>query len=688
MRVAESPNNLSADEALPSRYVVGIDLGTTNSAVAYVDTSEARWRIRTFPIVQLTAPGMCEALEVLPSFHYEALPEEQRGGALRLPWSEEEAPRFAVGAWARDEGGRVPGRLIASAKSWLCHSGIDRKADILPWHAAADVERLSPVEVSARFLRHIRQAWNHAHRDDPLEQQDVVLTLPASFDEVARELTVEAARRAGLPRVVLIEEPQAAFYAWVYKHRDQWQRLVRPGQSILVCDVGGGTTDLTLIRVRSAEPSDGETLQFHRVAVGEHLLLGGDNLDVYLARWIEEQRVSGGQLDPARWDALLRQSRRAKEILLSDGAPDTWTVHIATPGSRLVAGAIQIELRRDEVRQLLVEGFLPAVSFDERPQRRRSGFQEFGLPYAPDPAITRYVAEFLHSHRHAGRDEPVHDDLLAARPDLILLNGGFFNASCLQRRFVEVLASWFAPCERNWRPVLLAHDKLHLAVANGAAYYGMVRRGEGVRIAAALARSYYVGVAADRPVAMCLVPGNAQPGSHYDLKDVTLQATIGQPVEFPLFVSSTRLVDAPGMLVDIQEEQLTRLPSIRTVLQASRRSESGSVPVTLSATITEIGTLELFCRQTDRDRSWRLEFDARAAVQTDAARERNLRRIAGCRRRNGGRSVLPGNWRRICRRGRGQASRPRGRFGSHHWPAAGPVAGYAAETVVGGVDGT
>ncbi len=629
MLAAQQPEGPVDEQSSVSRYVVGIDLGTTNSAVSFVDTADSSWRIRSFLIPQLTAPGTIESLEVLPSFHYEALPEERQAGGLRLPWMERE-PKYAVGAWARDEGGRVPGRLIHSAKSWLCHSGIDRRAAILPWHAAADVERLSPIDVSARFLDHIRLAWNATHRDEPLEKQEIILTLPASFDEVARELTVEAARQAGLPRIALIEEPQAAFYAWVYKHHEHWQDLVHPGQTVLVCDIGGGTTDFTLIRVRGARSAaDGPAVQFHRVAVGEHLLLGGDNLDVYLARWIEEQKLAQGPLEPRQWETLVRQARRAKELLLSDDAPTEWTLHLGSSGSRLIAGALRIRLQRDEVRHLLQEGFLPAVGFDERPQRRRVGFQEFGLPYAPDPAITRYLAEFLYLHRQVGRDSPLGDDLLEARPDVLLFNGGFFNAMCLQQRLLEVIRSWFAACDPNWRPLVLAHDKLHLAVANGAAYYGMVRRGQGIRIAAGLARSYYVGVAAERPVAVCLIPGNAQPGSHYRLEQPTFDVAVGYPVEFPLFVSSTRLVDPPGSMVEIVEEQLRPLPSIRTVLQTGRRTHTGTVPVTLEAQLTEIGTIELYCRQTGRDRSWRLQFDARSAVQTDKAQQTTRGELSG-----------------------------------------------------------
>ncbi|MGH7136361.1 MAG: Hsp70 family protein, partial [Pirellulales bacterium] len=327
------------------RFIVGIDLGTTNSAVAYVDTADDGWQVHTFAVPQLVAPGEVEARETLPSFHYEAARGEFSANALKLPW-QTEAPGFAVGVFARDHGTNMPGRQISSAKSWLCHPGVDRTAQLLPWHPAADVERLSPVEASARYLDHIRQAWSARFPNEPLELQDIVLTLPASFDEVARELTVRAAKLAGLPRVVLIEEPQAAFYAWIYHQGDRWAELVSPGQKILVCDIGGGTSDFTLIRVRHGE---GGKIRFHRVAVGEHLLLGGDNLDLALAHHIERRLTGDGKLEPRQWAVLVRACRRAKEALLAADAPEKLVVNLPGSGARLIGGGLQVELTREEV---------------------------------------------------------------------------------------------------------------------------------------------------------------------------------------------------------------------------------------------------------------------------------------------------------------------------------------------------
>jgi molecular chaperone DnaK (HSP70) len=394
--------------------VVGIDLGTTNSAMAFVDTAVEPWRVETFAIPQLVAPGQVEAREVLPSFHYQPAAGVLPPGSLRLPWQRGRAEAdadFAVGFFARDHGTLVPGRLIASAKSWLCHPGVDRTADLLPWQGAEDVDRLSPVEVSARYLGHLREAWDNRFADAPLAEQDVVLTLPASFDEVARELTIKAAARAGLPRVVLIEEPQAAFYAWIDAHAADWDRRVSPGQRILVCDIGGGTSDFTLIRVRQTAGGESDAsgernkVQFHRVAVGDHLILGGDNLDLALAQHLERRLKGDGNLEQRQWSMLVRLCRHVKEALLGPAAPEKMTISLPSAGSKLIGGALQFEVTRDEAQQVLVDGFFPFVALDVKPQARQSGFQEFGLPYAPDPAVTRYLAAFLIAHQHAGDEQ-------------------------------------------------------------------------------------------------------------------------------------------------------------------------------------------------------------------------------------------------------------------------------------------
>ncbi|HEX4149915.1 MAG TPA: Hsp70 family protein, partial [Pirellulales bacterium] len=615
--------SLAADRP-GSRYVVGIDLGTTNSALAYVDTAageggSSAWQVLDFAIPQLVAPGVVEARQTLPSFHYQSAAGEFAAGALRLPWSgqrEQVEPDEAVGLLARDHGARVPGRLITSAKSWLCHPGVDRLAELLPWHGASDVRRMSPVEASSRYLAHLRAAWNQRFPAEPLATQDVVLTLPASFDEVARELTVKAAAAAGLPRVVLVEEPQAAFYDWIHGQGDRWEEQVSAGEKILVCDIGGGTSDFTLIR---ASLASGGKVQFQRVAVGEHLILGGDNLDLALAHHVERRLAGDGRLEPRQWAALVQQARRIKETLLGDDAPSRLVVSIPAVGTRLIGGALQVELDRDEIRELLVEGFLPAAKLADRPTARRSGFQEFGLPYAADPAITRYLAAFLNAHRDTGEAPPTAHDHHPARPDIVLFNGGFFASSLLRERLLAVLGSWFGG-SAGWRPRVLANDRLDLAVARGAAYYGMVRRGGGVRISAALARSYFIGVEADEgaAAALCMVPAGVEEGQSIELDQRRFRLLIRQPVEFPLYVSSTLVSIPAGQLLAFDPEQLTPLPPIRTVLQSGKKSAGAdAVDVTLHARLTEIGTLELWCAECEGPRTWRLEFDVRAATQTD-----------------------------------------------------------------------
>ncbi|MDA1016014.1 MAG: Hsp70 family protein [Planctomycetota bacterium] len=615
-----------------SRFVVGIDLGTTNSAVTYIDTDEEPWRVRTFGIPQLVAPSEIETRETLPSFHYERAPGEFGKDALRLPWDNRDAD-VAVGVFARDHGMAVPSRLIGSAKSWLCHTGVDRTANLLPWQGGDDVERLSPVAASSRYLAHIRDAWNHEHADEPLAAQDIVLTLPASFDEVARELTVQAARAADLPRVVLIEEPQAAFYAWIDHHKHEWDTLVSPGQTILVCDIGGGTSDFTLIRVRRGD--DGK-VQFHRVAVGEHLILGGDNLDLALAHHVEQQVTAGRRLEPRQWSVLVRTCRKVKETLLGPNPPENYTVTLPGTGSRLIGGSLQATVTREDAQALLLDGFLPRVALDDAPRNRQSGFQEFGLPYAPDAAITRYLAQFLTSHRDViARDQDIAaaaegssamvktaDERLAhdpARPDIVLFNGGLFESTQMRDRLLEVLGAWFRDDSGDWQPQVLRNDRLDLAVAHGAAYYGMVRRGKAVRIAAGLARTYYIGIDAKQgePNALCLLPAGIEPGHNVELTEHTFELTVSEPVEFPLHVSSTRMTDQPGDIVPVDAEQMKSLPPIRTVLKTRKKADAGVVPVHIHAGLTEIGTVDMWCSEVDGGRRWRLQFDVRSATQTD-----------------------------------------------------------------------
>ena len=617
-------------EASPPRFVVGIDLGTTNSALCYVDTARAAWQAATFTIPQWVDLGQIERRDTLPSFHYELTDAEAAGVDFRLPW-QQQAHRSCVGVLARDAGMRNPGRRAGSAKSWLSHEGVDRTAELLPWHGDADVQRMSPVDASASYLIHLRSAWDADHPDDPLDQQDVIITLPASFDEVARELTVQAARQAGLPRIYLIEEPQAAFYAWIHRQGDNWQDQVQPGQLILVCDIGGGTTDLTLIRVRPAG-AGGRQVQFHRVAVGRHLILGGDNLDLAVAKLAETKLTAGGDaagpLAPRQWDRLVQAARLVKETMLSENRPAAYTINLPAEGSRLIGGGTQLELTAADIDAALLDGFFPIVPLDARPAVGQSGFQEFGLPYAADPAVTRHLAAFLAQHRRSGLDDD--DPQAADRPDMVLFNGGVLASAVVRQRIVDCVGRWFAsPDDPQWRPRVLASERLDLAVAQGAAYYGMVRRGEGVRIAANLGRSYYMQVADDPPVGMCLIPGSAEAGQRFRADSHPLELQVGAPVQFPLWVSSTRLADTVGQLVPIGAAEASPLPPICTALMRGRRNQQAMLRVVVEAELSEIGTVGLFCVDQETGRRWRLEFDIRSTLETDRTAHEGAGEAAG-----------------------------------------------------------
>lgn len=600
----------------PSRYVVGIDLGTTNSALAYIDMVVAPDKVNTFLVPQVVAPSTVEARDTLPSFHYEPIAGEFVEQAICSPW-QKTMPEYLVGLFARDHGGEVPARQILSAKSWLCHGGVDRTAAILPWQGAEDITHLSPMSVCARYLRHLCDAWNHAFPRSLMEEQDIIVTVPASFDEVARELTVEAAAQAGLERIVLLEEPQAAFYHWIYQHGDQWREQMQAGETILVCDIGGGTTDFSLIQLQNTK--DG-ALQFHRIAVGDHLILGGDNLDLTLARYLEKKLDM--HLSAQQYSILVRRCRYAKERLLGSDAPERMTVNLPGGGSRLIGGSVRIELTRAEIMDVLVDGFLPKNSLSADPIQPESGFREFGLPYAPDPGMTRYLARFLRIHGADGN---------AVRPDALLLNGGFFAASSLRERLIDVVRSWFVD-DSNWEPKILVNEHLYLAVAYGAACYGRVRRGDGERIKAGIPRSYFVGVQQAEqaePVALCLVPTALEEGELVEIPDCTFEIRIREPVEFPIYCSAFRTGDKPGDLVEVEPETLTALPPIRTVLRSGKKKGNAVVRVTLQALVNETGTLEMRCKEVDGDRSWHLKFDVRSVTQTDLTAHEGVAEIQG-----------------------------------------------------------
>lgn len=615
-------------------YIIGIDLGTTNSAVAYVDlatedTGASRRRIRRFGVPQLVGIGEATARSVLPSFLYLPGEHDLPAGGTDLPWAAER--EYVVGEFAREQGARVPGRLVTSAKSWLSHDGVDRTAPILPWGTDVEVDKVSPVAASMRYLQHIREAWNatmvsadeNGEETGRFEEQLIILTVPASFDEVARELTVEAAREAGIEQAILLEEPLAAFYAWLSSHETDWQNIMRAGQLILVCDVGGGTTDFSILGI-----SEGKTgLRFDRLAVGDHLMLGGDNMDLTLGRMVEAKLMGQpGKLDPGRWHQLVHQSRKAKERLLgATGELEEVPIIVMSAGSQLIGGTLSSSLNQAEIERVILDGFFPATAVDAEPeQARRAGLTELGLPYVSDPAVTRHLAAFWRRFAEFLRAETGREVLY---PDYILFNGGVLTPAVIRDRILDVTAAWF--CDEtggDWAPNELHNPRPETAVATGAAYYGLVRAGMGVRVGSGSPRSYYVAVdmGADEGdgagrTAVCLVPRGAEEGFEQRLDELDFAALTNQPVAFEVFSSSTRLGDKMGDLVELDEDEISILPSIRTVLRFGKKGEARHIPVQLSVHLTEIGTLQLWCLSQQSGHRWQLQFDVRQlAVKDDA----------------------------------------------------------------------
>ena len=607
-----------------ARYAVGIDLGTTHCVMAAVDltTSDRDDVVEGIEVIpQLTAPGSVEERAMLPSFLYLPHPDELRAEDRVLPWGEPQP--FVVGELARAMGGRTPIRLVSSAKSWLCHPGVDRRAAILPVEAPEEVARVSPLQASTRYLEHLRAAWDDQHPDAPLADQDVVLTVPASFDPAARELTAEAATAAGLSHLVLLEEPQAALYHWILAARGEWRKQVRVGDIILVIDLGGGTADFSLIAVTERDGS----LELVRVAVGDHILLGGDNMDLALAHAVRAKLAAQGtQIDPWQLQALTHGCRNAKETLLGDATVETVPVVVPSRGSKLIGGTLRTELTRAEVTQNLVEGFFPVVEAAARPaSRARAALTKIGLPYAQDAAMTRHLAAFLGRQVGATRNlEGFEDELPDAatflHPTAVLFNGGVFKAPPLLARTLEVLNGWLdaedAPPVR-----LLEGADLDLAVARGAAYYGYVRRGRGVRIRGGTAKAYYVGVESAMPAvpgmeppieALCIAPFGMEEGTQAELPPQEVGLVVGEPVRFRFFGSSVRRTDHVGTVLEQwTPDEVEELEEIEATLPTEERQPGEVVPVRLHAAVTEVGTLRLEAVPRVGAETWKVEFDVR-----------------------------------------------------------------------------
>jgi hypothetical protein len=613
-----------------SHYAIGIDLGTTNCALSYYDLAGTVGRRREesmLGIPQLTAAGTVEERPLLPSFLYLPGGAEFADGALALPWDKKAAD--IVGEYARSHGIKVPSRLVSSAKSWLSHGGVDRTSALLPWLAPPEVHRVSPVEASARYLRHLAEAWDEklartkATAERAIAEQEIILTVPASFDAAARELTLKAATEAGLHNVTLLEEPQAALYAWLEATGDSFRKQVKTGDVILVVDVGGGTTDLSLIAVTE---QDGE-VQLTRVAVGDHILLGGDNMDLTLAHTLnQELMASGKKLDAWQFVSLTYGCRQAKESLFGEPKLKKAPIVVPSRGSGLVGGTIKTELTREELTRVLTDGFMPHVPVKEAPQTaRRTGLTQMALPYAQDPGITRHLAAFLTRQGHAlasSHEAPVKVAGKAfVHPTAILFNGGVFKAAALRERIVEVLNDWLKG--DGGQPVKeLAGADLDLAVARGAAYYGWVRHGHGVRIRGGTARAYYVGVESPMPAvpgfeppikALCVAPFGMEEGTQADVPPQEFALVVGEPTHFRFFSSSVRRDDQVGQMLEdaVHNDELEELAPIETTLAADGQETGKLVPVNLQAAVTEVGTLEVRCLQKSGSGRWKLELNVR-----------------------------------------------------------------------------
>ncbi len=605
------------------RYSVGIDLGTTNCVLSSLDLARSEGDNvvqEVMAIPQLTSPGVVDNKKQLPSFLYQAHEAELAEGDLVLPWTDK--PSATVGELARQLGSKTPIRLVSSAKSWLCHSGVDCRSAILPVEAPEEVKRISPLEASIRYLEHMKAAWDYEHPDAPLEKQDLVITVPASFDPAARELTAEAARTTGIGHAILLEEPQSALYSWIQQSQGNWRDQVRVGEIILVVDVGGGTTDLSLIAVTQQEGN----LELKRVAVGDHILLGGDNMDLALAYTVKAKlETQGKSLQPWQIQALTHGCRDAKETLFKDPLLSEMPLVVPSRGSSLVGGSIRTEITREEVNRVLIEGFLPQAKVSDRPfSQPRTGLTTIGLPYAQDAAITRHLGFFLTRQLSAIDDIPGYrkpDKATFLHPSAVLLNGGVLKAAPLADRLMGILNGWLAAEQAKPARTLEGAD-LDLSVARGAAYYGYVRKGRGVRIRGGTAASYYVGVESAMPAvpgmppplqALCIAPFGMEEGTEEQLPPYEFGLVVGEPVRFRFFGSTVRREDRVGIRLDFwTPDEVSELDEIEVTLPVEGREPGEVVPVRLCAAVTEVGTLKLEAVARDGGNRWKVEFDVRA----------------------------------------------------------------------------
>ncbi|HHG3186855.1 TPA: Hsp70 family protein [Vibrio parahaemolyticus] len=615
------------------RFLVGIDLGTTNTVVAYCEITDnlEQSEVSLFDIDQLIGPGEVVRKPLLPSFRYHPAVGQISPSDLTLPWDNEpvagDINNVIVGEWARELGAKVEGRQVSSAKSWLSHQAVDRNSDILPWAGAQDVDKVSPVIASASYLNHIRQAWNYRHPSNKLEDQDVVVTVPASFDETARKLTLEAAELAGLKKIVLLEEPQAVCYDWYARHQQTAADELKDLPLILVCDVGGGTTDLSLIEAKFTH----DDLALDRIGVGEHLMLGGDNLDLALAHLAESRFSQTKKLTAASLTKLIQQTRKAKENLLSTSAPEEVKITMLGSGSKLLGGTKSIALSKQEVHQIALDGFFPLSDFSEVPDKRRSAIVEFGLPYVADPAVSKHVAEFLTQHQQVSRAAlGIEDDKQNAIPVGLLLNGGVFNSDLVTERVTTLLSDW-----RGAPVTVLDNPHPDWSVALGAVAFGKARRGAQLKIGGGAARSYFLHLQEKNKMgkALCLLAKGTEEGHEIRLSGRRFSLTLGEPVRFNLLTSThdtltNNTAIQNGVMVDVDPDLFAPLPPYITTLEGEgaelQANQKERVEVQLACQLTEVGTLKMECVSAEDDsKRWELEFEVRNK-QTDDSEQVKL----------------------------------------------------------------
>lgn len=604
------------------RYIIGIDLGTTNCALSYVEfpqNKDDKKEVKNFDILQVTAPGVTEEKPLLPSFMYIASDVEFPAGSLDLPWASGRS--FCVGEFARKRGAESPKRLISSAKSWLCHAGVSREAKILPFASDDGCEKFSPIEASAKYIEHMKNAWDHkmASKDkaNAMAEQCIYITVPASFDAAARDLTLKAAEMAGLRNITLLEEPQAAFYSWINRTGDKWRREVKEGEVVLVFDIGGGTTDFSLIYVGQ---KDGD-LTLNRIAVGNHILLGGDNMDIALANLVRSKLESAGKkIDNWQFQGLWYSARQAKENLLTDEKLDRMSVTVLSRGKSVIGGAVKSEILKAEIEKIMLEGFFAQAKSKDMPAKQAGlGITEISLPYASDPAITRHLAKFLNEHVN-NENYARKEGATFIHPDAILFNGGVMKSGALQNRVTEVINGWLKN-EGAKDVKKLETDSMDVAVARGAAYFGLAKAGLGVRIKGGTAASYYIGLETAMPAvpgmrapikALCVVPAKTEEGTKLQIPGREFGLRIGEKSEFKMFVSTTHKEESPGtILEEWPEGEITEMTPLETALEKKEGVSEDIIPVAIESYVTEIGTIEIWCVSRDGKNRWKLEFNIR-----------------------------------------------------------------------------